>query len=92
MGREGCEIYPGYSYSTSPGSLGQCATRGPVQVEQLKEENRALMEELVMKKMALAEAGEMHAKLKRDLLRQTKHDKVWPRRNLRVQGEDVVEH
>ena len=46
------------------------------QVEQLKEENKALMEELVMKKMALAEAGELHATLKRDILRFHKRDKV----------------
>ena len=39
-------------------------------------ENQALMEELVLKSMALAELSELHAKLKRDLLRQAQRDKV----------------
>ena len=45
-------------------------------MESLKAENKALMEELVLKKMALAELSEQHAKLRRDLLRQAKVDKV----------------
>lgn len=45
-------------------------------MEALKAENQALMEELVVKKMALAELSEMHAKLKRDLHRQAQRDKV----------------
>jgi hypothetical protein len=48
------------------------------QVEKLKEENNSLMEELVAKKMALAELSENHARLKRDLHRRAERDKVWP--------------
>ena len=36
------------------------------------------MEELVAKKMALAELSENHARLKRDLHRRAERDKVWP--------------
>lgn len=45
-------------------------------MESLKSENQALMEELVLTKMALAELSELHAKLKRDFLRQAHRDKV----------------
>lgn len=47
-----------------------------MQLDSLKAENQALMEELVVKKMALAELSELHAKLKRDLHRQAQRDKV----------------
>ena len=46
------------------------------QVEKLKEENHSLMEELVAKKMALAELSENHARLKRDLHRRAERDKA----------------
>ena len=46
------------------------------QVEKLKDENNSLMEELVAKKMALAELSETHARLKRDLHRRAERDKV----------------
>ena len=46
------------------------------QVEKLKDENHSLMEELVAKKMALAELSENHARLKRDLHRRAERDKA----------------
>ncbi len=46
------------------------------QVEKLKDENNSLMEELVAKKMALAELSENHARLKRDLHRRAERDKA----------------
>ena len=45
-------------------------------MEKLKEENNSLMEELVAKKMALAELSENHARLKRDLHRRAERDKA----------------
>lgn len=54
------------------------------QIEQLKEENKALMEELVSKKMALAELSETHARLKRDLHRQSKRDKAVNMKMMRI--------
>jgi predicted RNase H-like nuclease (RuvC/YqgF family) len=47
------------------------------QVEQLREENEALMVELVGKKMALAELSESYARVKRDLHRREAKDRAY---------------
>lgn len=46
-------------------------------MEQLREENEALMVELVGKKMALAELSESYARVKRDLHRREAKDRAY---------------
>ena len=72
-----CSAHPHIVGSTAktnctPNSAVLCAP----QVEQLRDENEALMVELVQKKMALAELSESYARVRRDLHRREAKDRA----------------
>ncbi len=77
LGIAGRLIPPGWAQGDCSELIGGSTVRSaaaesaapPAQMEGLREENEALMAELVLKKMALAELSESYARVKRDLHR-----------------------